>query len=633
MAALMPQGKQQYFTAGGIPLVGGKVYTYAAGTTTPLATYTTAAASTPNTNPVILDSRGEASIFFSAANYKIVVKDSLDSTIWTQDNLVGDVLGSLAVSTGSSLVGHVASGTGAVATTVQTKLRENVSLADFGADTTGATDCSAAFALAIAAIGTNGEIKLNGLDYKLTAPVTIPKGITISGGGAYINCVGLTACLYVSGTGIENLTIRDCNFYGDGTTGNTPSGGAIQSPSGCETTGWSILNCSFDNLSFGVAINSNLSGFHKRPKVIGCRFTRMVGTTTGVGIGLNIAGGFNTVMAAEVIGNSFDTIGRHSCYVSSGIGVLIEGNTFRSQSSATAAISACAVARASSVLVTGNSFIFNNCAVSVEPAESSVVAQGFPDSYNISVLNNIFVDNTSYDVYVGTSDTAAGTRGLYNVTVSGNTIEKAGAYNISNILVLGCNRLTIKNNVISNIRLTGNHTLAAIYLEALAVSGQSTSDYVISDNVIRENLAGGAITDTRGITITALAAALRVSMLRNDIVAITLVNGWYGLGELCHASQGITGAVGKYVAGTTTPNVYGLSYLRIANTGATTITQLANGVDGQVLTLQFADVNTTITRNNSYLVGGANYTSGINTTLTLVSYNGNWYELARSAPT
>ncbi|MCH9839309.1 hypothetical protein K0U83_26845, partial [bacterium] len=127
MAALMPQGKQQYFTAGGIPLVGGKVYTYAAGTTTPLATYTTAAAGTPNANPVILDSRGEASIFFSAANYKIVVKDSLDSTIWTQDNLAGDaaasVLANLALSTGSSLIGHIASGTGAVATTVQAKLR------------------------------------------------------------------------------------------------------------------------------------------------------------------------------------------------------------------------------------------------------------------------------------------------------------------------------------------------------------------------------------------------------------------------------------------------------------------------------------------------------------------------------
>ena len=172
MAALMPQGKQQYFTAGGIPLVGGKVYTYAAGTTTPLATYTTAAASTPNANPVILDSRGEASIFFSAANYKIVVKDSLDSTIWTQDNLPGDqaatIVANLAASTGSSLVGHIPSGTGAVATTVQGKLREGVSVRDFGAVGDDTTDDYAAFLLAYThAVSSGLTLVIPGGTYKL----------------------------------------------------------------------------------------------------------------------------------------------------------------------------------------------------------------------------------------------------------------------------------------------------------------------------------------------------------------------------------------------------------------------------------------------------------------------------------
>ena len=79
--------KLQFFDNNGNPLVGGKLYTYAAGTTTPLATYTDASAGTPNTNPIILDSRGEANVWLSATTYKFVLTDSTDATIWTVDNI------------------------------------------------------------------------------------------------------------------------------------------------------------------------------------------------------------------------------------------------------------------------------------------------------------------------------------------------------------------------------------------------------------------------------------------------------------------------------------------------------------------------------------------------------------------
>jgi hypothetical protein len=86
MPSVLPQGKQYYETSAGVPLVGGKVYTYDAGTTNPRVTYQDAAGAQPNTNPVILDARGEAVIFWSGA-YKVVIKDSLDVTIWTVDNV------------------------------------------------------------------------------------------------------------------------------------------------------------------------------------------------------------------------------------------------------------------------------------------------------------------------------------------------------------------------------------------------------------------------------------------------------------------------------------------------------------------------------------------------------------------
>lgn len=74
----------------GRPLVGGKVYTYLAGTTTPAVTYQDAAGAINNTNPVILDARGEANFFLNPAlNYKFVVRDSHDALIWTQEPIYG----------------------------------------------------------------------------------------------------------------------------------------------------------------------------------------------------------------------------------------------------------------------------------------------------------------------------------------------------------------------------------------------------------------------------------------------------------------------------------------------------------------------------------------------------------------
>lgn len=102
MAVLSPSPKAQFLDANGAPLAGGKVFTYAAGTTTPLATYTTGAAGTANTNPIILDARGEADIFYTnGVSYKIVLKDSADATIWTVDNIV--VAGSMSLQNANSV--------------------------------------------------------------------------------------------------------------------------------------------------------------------------------------------------------------------------------------------------------------------------------------------------------------------------------------------------------------------------------------------------------------------------------------------------------------------------------------------------------------------------------------------------
>lgn len=89
---LSPSPKQQFFDNNGRPLVGGLLFTYLAGTSTKESTYQNQGG-TPNTNPVVLDFRGEANIWLdSAKTYKYVLSPSGDTDpptnpIWSVDNI------------------------------------------------------------------------------------------------------------------------------------------------------------------------------------------------------------------------------------------------------------------------------------------------------------------------------------------------------------------------------------------------------------------------------------------------------------------------------------------------------------------------------------------------------------------
>jgi hypothetical protein len=82
----------QFFNNSGVPLAGGKLFTYAAGTTTPQVSYTSSAGNTAHSNPIILDSAGRVpggEIWITSQAYKFVLKDSTDVLIATYDNIFG----------------------------------------------------------------------------------------------------------------------------------------------------------------------------------------------------------------------------------------------------------------------------------------------------------------------------------------------------------------------------------------------------------------------------------------------------------------------------------------------------------------------------------------------------------------
>ena len=82
----------QFFTNTGSVLTGGKLYTYAAGTSTPKASYTSSSGNTAHTNPLILDSAGRVpggEIWLTVQAYKFVLNTSTDVLIATYDNITG----------------------------------------------------------------------------------------------------------------------------------------------------------------------------------------------------------------------------------------------------------------------------------------------------------------------------------------------------------------------------------------------------------------------------------------------------------------------------------------------------------------------------------------------------------------
>ena len=232
MATLTPSAKQQFFDANGNPLSGGKLYTYAAGTTTPLVTYTNSGGVTANTNPIILDSRGEANVWLGTSAYKFKLTTSTDVELWTVDNVEPDgfdALQALAASNGSSLIGFVQSGTGASTSTVQTKLREVVSVKDFGAIGDGIADDTAAIQAAIDSVLTkNGSVFFPAGRYRVTSGYTNSTTNSVSLIGENIDyyantsnasdgsCVILdsssSSSFFFSQTAANNLIVRNMQF-------------------------------------------------------------------------------------------------------------------------------------------------------------------------------------------------------------------------------------------------------------------------------------------------------------------------------------------------------------------------------------------------------------------------------------
>lgn len=209
MAVLTPSPKMQFESAAGVPLSGGKVYTYAAGTTTPQATFTDYTGTTPNANPIILNSRGEAAIWLGSASYKFKLTDANDVEIWTVDYISAPTSGVSPVLSGNVTIDSdtpspalkiTQTGTGAV---LRVQDSADPDATPFVIDNAG--NVGVGTATPSAQLETTGAAKF------ASATITTPLGVASGGTGL----ATLTANNVLLGNGASAPT-----FVAPGTAGN-----------------------------------------------------------------------------------------------------------------------------------------------------------------------------------------------------------------------------------------------------------------------------------------------------------------------------------------------------------------------------------------------------------------------------
>lgn len=203
MASILPNGKCQFIDQNGKPLANGTVTFYVPGTTTLKDTWQDAAMTQPNTNPIVLDSRGQA-IIWGGGSYRQVVTDRFGTVIWDQvtSELSQDFQAfkdSLASSTGSTLVGYKRPETGAVQITVNAKLLEApISPIEFGVVGDGATDDTVAFQDALNAAA-GGVLKLSSNKTYAISSISIPANTTILSNGSKFRKLAPSANYAITG--------------------------------------------------------------------------------------------------------------------------------------------------------------------------------------------------------------------------------------------------------------------------------------------------------------------------------------------------------------------------------------------------------------------------------------------------
>lgn len=611
----------------GVPEANGSIESYVTGTSTPATMYTDSAGTSLGTS-CTLNSRGypqtvggtEISIFAdTAVVYKFVVKDSAGTTLKTIDPFYPD---------SSANTYFLQSGTGATSRTVQEKLRDIVSVLDFGAVGDGSDESSV-----VQAAFDSGAKRIDipaGYVFEVDN-IAIPDTVDLVYGGGTLKQRTHDTANITTATSVSNLTIAGVRFVGlnPGNYDLEAFNNAIYLTS---CTNVKVHSCSFDDID-------NQAVFARTSSRIYVDNNDITGSSAGVR--------FNGVTRGEITNNiltdcaitdgTFVTAISLNSRVVSGGGpsksVTISGNQIQGYKNSQGIL----VHDGNDVKIIGNTVEDSTWGIGCNATDAT------DEVINIVISGNTIVGSTSvlgsetgeYGIFVGA---AVGT--TRNITISGNQISGA------NTVWKSVNEGGIGIGGGSNVHVYGN-TCYSCYSNGIVVNQDNVSRVRIHDNIIDTVNTGDSSAD-RGIAVTSTANTVSGWIKNNTITGATdgvrvtnsqLTSGLYAV------ENDIEGATTDYVGTTnivygygyimpytdadTTPSVKYARTLRVANTGSISITDLDDGVEGQVVEMVFDDANTSIADSAPFRLSAA-FTSGQYDSLVVKKQGTQWVELSRS---
>lgn len=471
----------QLFNNSGVPLAGGLLYTYAAGTTTPATTYTSSSGSTPNSNPIVLDSAGRtpAQIWLdSGSNYKFILRDSTGVLIWTNDNIPGSTAASavsysptgnftattvqgaldeLATSSGANIIKYNQGATGAVTRTVKSKLQDVVSVKDFGATGDGTTDDTAAIQAAVNALsqaGVGGVVRFPAGTYKVTSNINItwPNGSNANA----------PAHVTLEGDGADITYIYD---YRPGTPTN-----------GCITVDFSAVfgsrffTCEMGGFSLIKKVNATTLDIPTNTYTIGTGTGLYMNSVPGLGSFYNIRlVGYNaSVQLVDCLGITFDNLMISTCDLGVVAGIVVNTEP--------------------TVLN------FNNCSASACKSIGFLISGGGPVSFNQGLISDVGdmaggSQGVSGGIFYGTSafiTTELTVNGVYfernrgNADIYINTPVSTATRSVSNInnCFFARNNATLYTT--NNIMVANASATATLTVNTIGNGFKGYSPYVAS---------------------------------------------------------------------------------------------------------------------------------------------------------